>query len=45
MLVLKPMNQDIYNSYIQNAIRQYAEEGAKSGRNTQNWLKENGYDW
>ena len=33
MLALKPMNQDIYNNYIQNAIRQYAEEGAKSGRN------------
>tara|TARA_B100001123_G_C14691403_1_gene781492 strand:- start:52 stop:549 length:498 start_codon:yes stop_codon:yes gene_type:complete len=32
MLVLKPMNQKIYNNYIQNAIRQYAEEGAKSGR-------------
>ena len=26
------MNQAIYNNYIQNAIRQYAEEGAKSGR-------------
>ena len=30
MLELKPMNQDIYNNYIQNAISQYAEEGAKS---------------
>ena len=33
MLELKPMNQEIYNNYIQNALRQYAEEGAKSGRN------------
>ena len=30
MLELKPMNQDIYNGYIQNAIRQYAGEIAKS---------------
>ena len=30
MLELKPMNQDIYNNYIKNAIQQYASELSKS---------------
>ena len=30
MLELKPMNQDMYNNYIKNSIRLYAEEIAKS---------------
>ena len=30
MLELKPMNQDIYNNYIKNAMQQYAQDLSKS---------------